>query len=116
MEIKELWPQSALADDAFLSYYVKQKEAALTPNSGMAGPLAHATTLPAASLPAATANADTMLPASALTPVSALGKAASAPLPGVGPTPTSGTSLLSQRLLLAIMSRWTCLDPASSVA
>lgn len=71
IEIRELRPASALADDAFLSYYVKQKEVAQAPNSGMAGPLAHGTTLPAASLPAATANADTRLPASAHTPVSA---------------------------------------------
>ena len=38
IEIRELRPASALADDAFLSYYVKQKEAAQGPNSGMADP------------------------------------------------------------------------------
>ena len=67
MEVRELWPKSALADDASLAYYLQQKGAA---NSGRADPFVCAKPLPAASLPAATANVDTRLPASAYTPVS----------------------------------------------
>ena len=99
MEVRELWPASAPADDGLLSCYFKQKLHFLV------GPIClyipHLCLLPVCLRQLHIS--DTRLPVSANSPVSAHGKAASAPLPNAGPTQLVVPLCLSQQVLLASM-------------